>query len=74
MPEDLHWLIGLLDEDHVIRPAVAGLLRGVFLQSDTFSLDLLLDEARRHPELADAVRDLISPVPLGHLNARTHSA
>jgi hypothetical protein len=70
-PEDFPWLIGLLDEEPENRAVVARLVRGVFIQSGPVPLDLLLDEAQRHPELAEAIRDLTTPVGLDSPEAKS---
>ena len=64
--DDTPWLIGLLDLEHdgSIRATVARLVRSVFLLCGARSPDPLLEAAERHPELADAIRDLTSPVDL----------
>jgi len=64
--DDTPWLIGLLDLEHdgSIRATIARLVRSAFLLCGTQSPDPLLEAAQRHPELADAIRDLTSPVEL----------
>jgi len=66
LAEDTPWLIGLLDLEHdtSVRTTVSQLVRSAFLLYGVQSPDPLLEAAQRHPELADAIRNLTTAVEI----------